>query len=116
MKRLGLATLLFAAWIAAMPVTAAAQTNPNLEIGIKPYGSYDSNDFDSISVTNQNLFLHIPFLSYPQRGSLTDKAYITYNGKTSRFSSGATAPRTRASRNGSGARSEGMAQFRASQS
>jgi RHS repeat-associated protein len=80
-KRLALAGLLLAAAIAALPVTVSAQTNPNLEIGIKPYGSYDSNDFDSVSVTNFNLFLHIPFLFYPQRGSLTDKAYITYNGK-----------------------------------
>jgi RHS repeat-associated protein len=80
-KRLALSGLLLAAAIAALPVTVSAQTNPNLEIGIKPYGSYDVNDFDTVSIANGNLFLHIPFLSYPQRGSTTENLYIVSNSK-----------------------------------
>lgn len=58
-----------------------AQLNPNIENGVKPYGAYDSSDFDTISVANGNLFLHIPLTSYPQRGSLTSKTVIISNGK-----------------------------------
>lgn len=61
---LGLATLAF------------AQTNPNLETGFKPFGSYDDANFDSISLTNGNLILHIPMFSYPQRGDLHVQAEL----------------------------------------
>jgi RHS repeat-associated protein len=59
----------------------SAQTNPNLEQGFKPYGSYVGSDIDSISMTNYNLTLHIPLFEYPQRGALDVKVRIQGNGK-----------------------------------
>jgi hypothetical protein len=47
-----------------------AQTNVNEEQGMKPYDSFHGGDLDSISMTNGALTLHIPLLSYPQRGNL----------------------------------------------
>jgi len=47
---------------------ATAQTLAGLEQGIKPYGSYDGGDIDSISMVNGSLTLNIPIISYPQRG------------------------------------------------
>lgn len=50
--------------------SAFGQQNPNLETGFKPYGSYEDGAIDSVSLTNQNLIVHIPLWSYPQRGSV----------------------------------------------
>ena len=46
----------------------AGQDLAGLEQGIKPYGSYEGGDIDSVSMVNGNLTLHIPLISYPQRG------------------------------------------------
>jgi RHS repeat-associated protein len=58
-----------------------AQTNPNLETGFKPFGSYDETSFDSVSITNGDLSLHIPMFDYPQRGYLSARVQIVYHGK-----------------------------------
>src|SRR5215510_11173972 len=63
----------------ALPL--CAQTNPNLEIGLKPYGSFEGGSIDNVSITNGNLILHIPLLSYPQRGSLPGEIHLVYNDK-----------------------------------
>jgi len=48
-----------------------SQTEPNLETGIKPYGSYHGTDVDTVSIMNGNVTVHIPFpQEYPQRGAL----------------------------------------------
>jgi RHS repeat-associated protein len=49
-------------------LAASAQDVAGLEQGIKPYGAYDGGDIDSISMVNGNLTLHIPLISFPQRG------------------------------------------------
>jgi len=49
-------------------LAANAQDLAGLEQGIKPYGSYEGGDIDSISMVNGSLTLHIPLISYPQRG------------------------------------------------
>jgi hypothetical protein len=60
----------------------AAQYNPDLQKGYLPYQSYGINDFDSVNLSNGNLVLHIPILSYPQRGQVPDfKLSLIYNGK-----------------------------------
>lgn len=61
---------------------AWAQTNPNLEIGFKPYGAYDETEFDSVNIANGNLTLHIPLFDYPQRGDLKDQVRLIYNSKS----------------------------------
>jgi RHS repeat-associated protein len=59
-----------------------AQINPNLEEGMKPYGSYQGGDVDSVSLTNGNVMLHIPLFSYPQRGGkLSVDYYLAVNSK-----------------------------------
>jgi RHS repeat-associated protein len=59
-----------------------AQSDPNLEQGIKPYGSYDSSAIDSVNLTNGALMAHIPLVSFPQRGDkLSMGFFIRYNNK-----------------------------------
>ncbi|HWG40100.1 MAG TPA: hypothetical protein VN658_06090, partial [Candidatus Acidoferrales bacterium] len=58
-----------------------AQTDPTLEVGFKPYGSYHGGDLDSVSLTNGNLSVHIPLAEYPQRGSFGYTPRVTYNNK-----------------------------------
>jgi hypothetical protein len=50
-------------------------------LGFGSYQSYDIGDFDSVSLSTGNLYIHIPLISYPQRGTLPDfsQSYI-YNG------------------------------------
>jgi len=79
-KHSGAVTFLLSFFLALFGSTEA-QTNPNLEIGLKPFGSYDTSGFDSVSVTNGNLTMHIPLFSVPQRGDFTSPTYITYNAK-----------------------------------
>lgn len=45
-----------------------AQSNPTLEKGLKPYGSYSGGDIDSVSLVNGKLELQIPLAGYSQRG------------------------------------------------
>lgn len=61
---------------------ARAQTNPNLENGVVPFGSYDASDFDSIDIHTGNLALHIPLFNYPQRGSLPGDIDMVSNTKS----------------------------------
>jgi hypothetical protein len=48
--------------------SAHAQADPNFEIGLKPYGSYQMGNIDTVSLGNGSLAVDIPLLSYPQRG------------------------------------------------
>jgi hypothetical protein len=59
----------------------AAQSNPNLDTGLKPNGSYEGGNIDSISLSNGNLTVHIPLFSYPQRGSIPANLNLSYNNK-----------------------------------
>jgi RHS repeat-associated protein len=47
---------------------AQLNVDPTLERGLKPYESFEGGAIDSISTNNGNLNLHIPLVSYPQRG------------------------------------------------
>src|SRR5260370_4411410 len=38
--------------------------------GFRPFGSYQLSDIDSVNLLNGNLTLHIPIVSYPQRGEV----------------------------------------------
>jgi YD repeat-containing protein len=80
MKRsLHLITLVFCMF-ACTPLLA--QTNPNLEIGFKAFGSYAGSDFDTVSLANGNLTIFYPIYSFPQRGSQLKAALrIYYNNK-----------------------------------
>ena len=58
--------------------TSQAQTNVNEDQGLKPYDSWHGGDLDSISMTNGSLTLHIPLVSFPQRGNL-DLSFTAYS-------------------------------------
>jgi hypothetical protein len=71
-------TILFASQV----TVTAAQTDVNMEQGLKPYGSYMGGNLDSVSLTNGNVNLHIPLVSYPQRGGrLNLSFFIRYSNK-----------------------------------
>ncbi len=51
-------------------------------MGFMPYVSYHGGDIDNVNLANGNLFVHTPFLSYPQRGNVLRVALdLMYNGK-----------------------------------
>jgi hypothetical protein len=64
-KLLGFLLLLL---LTCAPSHAQLDIDPTLERGLKPYGSFEGGNIDSVSMTNGSLNLHIPLLSYPQRG------------------------------------------------
>jgi hypothetical protein len=59
-------------------VILQGQSQPNLENGFKPYGSYVGGGIDTVNLMNGNLMLNIPApFHYPQRGKL-DPRYAFY--------------------------------------
>ncbi|MBI3662082.1 MAG: RHS repeat protein, partial [Acidobacteria bacterium] len=72
----------FVVVVSAFLFSASAQQNANLEQGLKPYGTYQGGNLDSVSITNRNLTLHIPIVSYPQRGGKLRLNFLgIYNNK-----------------------------------
>src|SRR5271155_630318 len=59
----------------------AAQDPDYIQQGIKAYGTYQAGNIDVVSMTNGNLTIHIPLVSYPQRGKLDLGYYLVYNNK-----------------------------------
>src|SRR6266851_1564523 len=57
----------------------AQMEDPTTQQGIKPYGSYHGGDIDAISLINGKLDLHIPLVSWPQRGNLKLGFTIRYD-------------------------------------
>jgi hypothetical protein len=47
---------------------ASAQGDPIFELGYKPFGSFQGQNFDTVNVLNGYVDFHVPFVSYPQRG------------------------------------------------
>ncbi|HEV3038047.1 MAG TPA: RHS repeat-associated core domain-containing protein [Candidatus Angelobacter sp.] len=74
--------LFFLACIFAVP--AFPQTQPNVEKGFKPYGSFEGGNLDSVNLQNGNVVLHVPMpFSYPQRSDkLAPKTVLTLNSKS----------------------------------
>jgi len=60
-------------------IVCLAQSNPNLENGIRPFGSYDVNSIDSVNLATGGLSLNLPILRYPERWPvpLTFKVVLT---------------------------------------
>src|SRR5581483_11178118 len=67
--------------IIALSVWARSQENPNIEQGLKPYGSFQGGNIDSVDLTNGNLNIKVPLWSVPQRGALKFNYSIVYNHK-----------------------------------
>ena len=53
--------------------------DPTMDVGFKPYGSYHGGDLDSINLSNGFLNIHIPVISFPQRGSMGYTPQVIYN-------------------------------------
>lgn len=68
MNRFRLCVCLSALVLALSPAILRAQND--FTQGFVPFGSYQSSPFDSVNVSNGNLLLHIPLVSYPQRGAM----------------------------------------------
>jgi hypothetical protein len=93
MRHLLAPVLLFSTIILASVPAAHAQVDPNIEQGIKPYGSYHGGELDSVSLTNGNLFVKIPLYSLPQRGSdLKLNLSLEYNNKGFNIYTAGTCP------------------------
>lgn len=64
-------------------ITATGQTAPELEQGLKPFGSYNSGNIDVVNVFNGNLMVNVPLISYPQRGGTLKLEFaLLSNNKT----------------------------------
>jgi hypothetical protein len=68
LSRIAVLISLLACIVLAPLAQAQLSVDPTLERGLKPYGTFEGGAVDSVSVTNGNLNLHIPLISYPQRG------------------------------------------------
>lgn len=55
--------------------------NPNEEQGLKPYDSWHGGDLDSVSMTTGGLALHVPLVSFPQRGNLDLSFMVRHSTK-----------------------------------
>lgn len=59
-----------------------SQTTPDTEEGVNPAGVYSESGIDAVSMTSGNLLLHIPVISYPQRGKqLALSFHLYYSNK-----------------------------------
>jgi hypothetical protein len=67
--------------IIAGSVSLWSQVSPDLEQGMKPYGSYNGGNLDHTSLSNGNLFFQAPLLSYPQRGEFSYPIVLQYNNE-----------------------------------
>jgi hypothetical protein len=61
---------------------AFGQVSNDPGLGISPTGVYDGSSFESVSLENGNVALHIPLLTYPQRGKLNFSFSIYFNRPT----------------------------------
>ncbi|HEV3037800.1 MAG TPA: RHS repeat-associated core domain-containing protein [Candidatus Angelobacter sp.] len=64
-------------------LSSAGQSRPDQARGSRPFASYVAYDFDKVELTNGNLDVRIPLVSYPQRGGILHvDLTIYYSGKT----------------------------------
>ncbi len=70
--------LIFACLFAVLPARAQME-DPTTQQGLKPYVAYHGGDFDAVSLMNGKLDLHIPLVSWPQRGNLKLGFTIRYD-------------------------------------
>src|ERR1051325_7788616 len=81
MNSLRLASLALVAILLTCAVPSFAQTDPNLEQGLRPYGSYEGGNIDAVSLTNGNLYINHTLFDYAQRGNQHVEVSLRYNNK-----------------------------------
>ena len=62
-----------------LPASISAQT---IDQGTNPYSSLHGGDLDSVVLSSGSLLLHIPLISYPQRGKLHLGFFIAYDNQS----------------------------------
>lgn len=75
-QRIFFVILLMTFWGILSAQSIRAQSDPIFEEGFKPFGSFQSGDIDTVNLLNLELNLHIPFVSFPQRGENLHLGYI----------------------------------------
>jgi RHS repeat-associated protein len=59
-----------------------AQMDADIQTGMVPYSAYHGGDIDNVNLSNGNLIVKIPIISYPQRGGKLRLNYeLVFNGK-----------------------------------
>jgi RHS repeat-associated protein len=61
----------------------SAQSDPDFETGLKPFGSYHGGNIDTVNLSNGSLNITIPLMSYPQTGG---KLKLDFAFRMSNFS------------------------------
>ena len=74
-------TLLSFVFLLLSAQTLRAQTSTTFDQGVNPYSSLHGGDIDSIVLSNGNLLLHVPLISYPQRGKLHLGFFAAYDNR-----------------------------------
>jgi hypothetical protein len=65
--------------VALVPV-AIAQTTSDFTSGLTPYQAYHGGDIDSVNMATGSPNLHIPLISFPQRGGRLGLTFaLNYN-------------------------------------
>ncbi len=68
--------------VVSLLLSAIAQQSPELESGLKPFGTFQGGNIDSVSLSSGNVMVHIPLISYPQRGGmLRVNFFLRFNSK-----------------------------------
>jgi RHS repeat-associated protein len=81
--RIALYTVCVSLLLASLALPACAQDPAGTQQGLTPYSAFHGGDIDSISMVNLKLNLHIPLVSYPQRGGKLHLGYfLTYYNQT----------------------------------
>ena len=65
--------------IGVSTTVAFGQNAPNIENGLKSFGSYHDSDVDTVNLQNGNLMFHVPLFTYPQRGGKISLSYAFIN-------------------------------------
>jgi hypothetical protein len=66
--------------VLSVPLFGQNPYDPVLDGGIMPFQAYDDGNADSVNLATGNLSLHIPLVSFPQRGGKLHADYnIAYN-------------------------------------
>jgi hypothetical protein len=80
--KLGLSRCVVLLAVLGGAMVGLGQVSPDLEQGMKPYGSYHGGAIDQVGLNNQNLFLRAPLFAYSQRGGeLAYPVVLQYNNK-----------------------------------
>jgi hypothetical protein len=64
--------------VGCTPAFLLCQAPPDFGKGLTPFTVYNSTAIDNVNMTNGNVYVHIPILSYPQRGKALDLSFSIF--------------------------------------